>query len=116
MYGVPSIVLKPKKVMMESAGHERYKQEYAGYLRVMAFCLFSQGFSIMMAQFRSFFWGEIGFLRCMKVFFHLFYDMFSFKIMFNFQVSRCFDNLMSVSADRTELPFLETIHVRESPA
>ena len=84
MYGVPSIVLKPKKVMMESAGHERYKQEYAGYLRVMAFCLFSQGFSIMMAQFRSFFGAEIGFFRCMKMFFHLFYNMFCFKIMFNF--------------------------------
>jgi hypothetical protein len=36
--------------------------------------------------------------------------------MFNFQVSRRFDNLVCVSADRAELPFLETIHVRESPA
>jgi hypothetical protein len=70
----------------------------------------------MMAQFRSFFGTEIGFLRCMKMFFHLFYDMFCFKIMFNFQVSRRFDNLVCVSADRAELPFLETIHVRESPA
>ena len=83
---------------------------------MMAFCLFSQGFSIMMAQFRSFFGAEIGFLRCMKMFFHLFYDMFCFKIMFNFQVSRRFDNLVGVSADRAELPFLETIHVRKSPA
>ncbi len=50
------------------------------------------------------------------MFFHLFYDMFGFKIMFNFQVSRRFYNLVGVSADRAELPFLETIHVRESPA
>ena len=49
-----------------------------------AFGFFSQGFSIMMAQFRSFFRGEIGFLCRMKMSFHLFYDMFCFKIMFNF--------------------------------
>jgi len=69
-----------------------------------------------MAQLRSFFGREIGFLRCMKMLFHLFYDMFCFKILFNFQVGRRFDNLVGVPADRAELPFLETIYVREGPA
>jgi hypothetical protein len=36
--------------------------------------------------------------------------------MLNFQVGRRFDHLMGVPADWAELPFLETIHVRESPA
>ena len=83
---------------------------------MMAFGFFSQGFSIVMTQFRSFFRREIGFLRCVKVFFHLFYDMFSFKVMLNFQVGRRFGHLMGVPADGAELPFLETIHVREGPA
>jgi hypothetical protein len=52
----------------------------------------------------------------MEVFFHLFYDMFCFKVMLNFKVCRRFDYLIGVPADRTEFPFLETIHVRESPA
>ena len=52
----------------------------------------------------------------MEMFFHLFYDMFCFKIMLNFKVGRCFDYLLGMPADRTELPFLETIHVREGPA
>jgi len=82
----------------------------------MTFGLFSQSFGIMMAEFRSFFRGEIGFLRCVKVFFHLFYDMFCFKVMLDFQIGRRFDHLMGVPADRAELPFLETIHVREGPA
>ena len=52
----------------------------------------------------------------MKVFFHLFYDMFCFKVLLNFQIGWRFDHLMGVPADRAKLPFLETIHVRESPA
>jgi hypothetical protein len=83
---------------------------------MMAFGLFSQGFSIMLAQFRRFFRGEIGFFRCMKVFFHLFYDMLCLKVMLYFKVGRRSDHLMGVPADRAELPFLETIHVREGPA
>jgi len=50
------------------------------------------------------------------VFFHLFYDMFCLKVMLNFQVGRRFDHLMGVPADWAELPFLETIYVREGPA
>jgi hypothetical protein len=42
--------------------------------------------------------------------------MFCLKVMLNFQVGRRFDHLMGVPADWAELPFLETIHVRESPA
>ena len=82
----------------------------------MTFGLFSEGLGIMMAQFRDFLRREIGFLRCVKVFFHLFYDMFCLKVMFNFQVGRRFDHLMGVPADWAELPFLETIHVREGSA
>ena len=82
----------------------------------MAFGLFSQGLGIIMAQFRGFFRREIGFFRCVEVFFHLFYDMFCLKVMLNFQVGRRFDHLMGVPADWTELPFLETINVREGPA
>ena len=52
----------------------------------------------------------------MKVFFHLFYDMFCLKVMLNFQVGRRFDHLVGVPADWAELPFLETIYVREGPA
>jgi len=36
--------------------------------------------------------------------------------MLNFEVGRRFDHLMGVPADWAELPFLETIHVREGPA
>jgi hypothetical protein len=79
----------------------------------MAFGLFSQGFGIMMAQFCSFFWREIGFLRGMEMFFHLFYNMFCLKVMLNLQVSRRFDYLVGMPAYRAELPFLETIHIRE---
>jgi len=50
------------------------------------------------------------------VFFHLFYDMFCFKVILNFQIGRRFGHFMGVPADWTELPFLETIHVRKSPA
>jgi hypothetical protein len=52
----------------------------------------------------------------MEVFFHLFYDMFCLEVMFNFQVGRRFDHFMGVPTDWTELPFLETIHIREGPA
>src|SRR5674476_124127 len=52
----------------------------------------------------------------MEVFFHLFYNMFCLKIMLNLKVRRCFDHLMGMPADRTELPFLETIHIGKSSA
>jgi len=83
---------------------------------MMAFGLFSQGFGIMLAQLRRFFRREIAFLRCMEVFFHLFYDMLRLKVMLYFQVGRRSDNLVGMPADRAELPFLETIHIRESSA
>jgi hypothetical protein len=70
----------------------------------------------MMAQFRFFFWRKISFLSRVEVFFHLFYNMFRLNIIRNFQVGRSFDNLIGVTADRAELPFLETINVRERPA
>jgi len=83
---------------------------------MMAFGLFSQGFGIMVTQFCGFFRREIGFLRCVEVFFHLFYDMLCLKVVLYFQVGRRFDHLVGVPAGRAELPFLETIHVREGPA
>jgi len=83
---------------------------------MMAFGLFSQGFGIMLAQFCRFFRREIAFLRCMEVFFHLFYDMLCLKVMLYFKVGRRSDHLMGMPADRAELPFLETIHIRESSA
>jgi hypothetical protein len=52
----------------------------------------------------------------MEVFFHLFYYMLRLKVMFYFKVGRRFNHLMGVPADRAELPFLETIHIRESSA
>jgi hypothetical protein len=52
----------------------------------------------------------------MEVFFHLFYNMFCLKIMLHLKVRRCFDYLMGMPADGTELPFLESIHIRKSPA
>ena len=82
----------------------------------MAFGLFSQGFGIMLAQLRRFFRREIAFLRCMEVFFHLFYDMLRFTVVLYFQVGRRSDNLVGMPADRAELPFLETIHIGEGPA
>jgi hypothetical protein len=36
--------------------------------------------------------------------------------MLHFKVCRCFDYLMGMTTDWTELPFLETIHIRKSPA
>jgi hypothetical protein len=42
--------------------------------------------------------------------------MFRFNVIRNLQVGRRFDNLIGMTADRAELLFLETIHVRERPA
>jgi hypothetical protein len=42
--------------------------------------------------------------------------MFCLKVMLNFEVSRCFEYLKGMPADRTEFPFLETIHIHKSPA
>jgi len=52
----------------------------------------------------------------MEMFFHLFYNVFSLKVMLNLKVRRGFYYLMGMPADRTKLPFLEPIHVRECPA
>ena len=69
-----------------------------------------------MTQLCSFFCGKIRFLCRVEVFFHLFYDLFCLKILFNFEIHRRFDYLMGMPADRAQLPFLETIHIRERPA
>src|SRR5665647_1713926 len=50
------------------------------------------------------------------MFFHLFYNMFCLKVVLNLKVSRRFHYLLGMPADWTELPFLEAIYVRESPA
>jgi hypothetical protein len=83
---------------------------------VVTFGLFSQCLGIIMAQLCGFFRREICFLGRVEVFFHLFYNMFRFNIILNLEVGRSFDNLMSMTADRAELPFLEAIHVRERSA
>jgi hypothetical protein len=52
----------------------------------------------------------------MEMFFHLFYNVFSLKVMLNIKVCRGFYYLVGMTADRTKLPFLEPIHIRECPA
>ena len=52
----------------------------------------------------------------MEMFFHLFYNVFSLKVMLNLKVCRGFYYLVGMPADRTKLPFLEPIHIRECPA
>jgi len=80
---------------------------------MVTFGLLSQGLSIMVAQFFFFLWGKIRFLCRVKVFFHLFYDMFCFDVICNLKVRRDFGNFMGVTTHRAEFPFLETIHVRK---
>ncbi len=80
---------------------------------MVAFGLLSQGLSIMVAQFFFFLRRKIRFLCRVKVFFHLFYDMFCLDIICNLKVRRDFGNFMGVTTHRAEFPFLETIHVRK---
>ena len=71
---------------------------------------------IMVAKLRGFLGGEILFLVRMQVFFHLPDDMFGFMEILDIQVRRCPCNFMRMAALRAELPFLETVHVRERAA
>jgi hypothetical protein len=52
----------------------------------------------------------------MEMFFHLFYNMFRFRIVLYFKVCGCPCHLMSVPADRTELPALEPVNIGKCPA
>jgi len=81
-----------------------------------AFGFFPQCLGIMMAQFSSFFRWEIRFFGRMEVFFHLFYNVFCFYEILNFQVRRRLDHVMGMPADWAELPFLEPVNVSECPA
>jgi hypothetical protein len=69
-----------------------------------------------MAEFGRFLRREILFLVRMQVLLHLFHDMFSFVEVLNIQVCRAPGNLLGMATQRTELPFLETVHVRERTA
>ncbi len=78
--------------------------------------LFFKGFCIMVTELDGLFRGKVGFLCCLEMFFHLFYDMLSLGKVLNFQVRRCLAHLMCMSADRAELPALETVDIGECPA
>jgi hypothetical protein len=69
-----------------------------------------------MAEFGRFLRREILFLVRMQVLLHLFHDMFSFVEVLNIQVCRAPGNLLGMATQRAELPFLETVHVRERTA
>jgi hypothetical protein len=69
-----------------------------------------------MTEFRSLFRREIFFLVRVQVLLHLFYDMFSFVEVLNIQICRAPGNLLGMATQRAELPFLETVHVRERTA
>lgn len=70
----------------------------------------------MVTELDSLFGGKVGFLCCLEMFFHLFYDVLGLGIVLNFQVRRCPAYLMSMSTDRTQLPALETVDIGKCPA
>ena len=70
----------------------------------------------MVTELDSLFGREVGFLCCLEMFFHLFYDMLRFSIILNFQVCGCLAHLMGMPADRAELPALEPINIGKCPA
>lgn len=78
--------------------------------------LFTQGFSIIMAELGSFFRCEIFFLGRMQMLFHLPHNMFSLMEIFNIKISRGPGNFMSVTTQRAELPALEPVYVCECAA
>ncbi len=78
--------------------------------------LFFESFGVMMSQLEGFLRRKVGFLCRMEMFFHLFYNMFRFSIVLNFKVCGCLGHLMSVPADRTELPALEPVNIGKCPA
>ena len=69
-----------------------------------------------MAEFLGFFRGEILFLVCMEVFFHLPDDVFGFVEVLDVKVYRSFFDLVCVAAGRAELPLLEPIDVSKRRA
>jgi len=73
--------------------------------------LLFESFGVMMSQLDGFFRRKIGFLCAMEMFFHLLYNMFRFSKVLNFKVCGCLADLMSVPADRTELPALEPVNI-----
>jgi len=77
----------------------------------MPFELLFESFGVMMSQLDGFFRRKIGFLCAMEMFFHLLYNMFRFSKVLNFKVCGCLADLMSVPADRTELPALEPVNI-----
>jgi hypothetical protein len=70
----------------------------------------------MVAELCRFLLGEILFLVCVQVFFHLLHDMLGLMKVLNIQVRRGTGNLQGMAALRAELPFLETVHVRKRAA
>jgi hypothetical protein len=70
----------------------------------------------MVAEFCRFFRREVLFLVRVQVLLHLLHDMFGLMEVLDIQVCRGPGNLLGMAALRAELPFLETIHVRERAA
>jgi hypothetical protein len=70
----------------------------------------------MVPELVGLFGREVSFLCCVEVFFHLFYDLFRFSVILNFQVRRCPAHLVSMSADRAEFPALEPVDIGKCPA
>jgi hypothetical protein len=77
---------------------------------------FAQRLGIMMAEFGRLLRSEIFLLGRVQVLLHLLHDMFSFVEVLNIQICRAPGNLLRMAALRTELPLLETVHVRERTA
>jgi hypothetical protein len=92
------------------------KEKAPEYLRVVPFGLLFESLGIKVSQLNGFFRGKIGFLCGMEMVLHLFYNMFRFGIILNFQVCGCLAHLMGMPADRAELPALEPINIRKCPA
>ena len=70
----------------------------------------------MVAEFCRFFRREVLFLVRVQVLLHLLHDMFGLMEVLDIQVCRGPGNLLGMAALRAELPFLETVHVRERAA
>jgi len=77
---------------------------------------FPQRLRVMVAEFGRFVGSEILFPVRVQVLFHLLHYVFGLVVVLDIQVCRSLGNFLSVTALRTELPLLETVHVCERAA
>jgi len=76
----------------------------------------AHGVHVVVAEFRFLFISEILLFACMKVLFHLPYNMLGFVMVLHFKICRCLCHFIRMPAKRAEFPLLEPINIRKCPA